>query len=283
MKTTMTLILLTILLFTASEQNSEAQFRDNRGFHSGQNRPQHGDNDPRRDGPGRDEGNQDRNPQFGGSRPQGPGNRRGGPGDRPYKRPGVGQRKFQRFQPRHFGNDNENGAIEIMNEATNDLVCERLNDATRRISNRLMRIAQLVSDPNATITGPGGRVIKPNPMMIARWKRMLNNKDFWNNLWGRIKEMNQQCDTDCFDDGEAIGQISGIGYCAASTALGGLDGPGLLTQSSLPLCEAQISNGCHKGYWDAASTFDGCQQYTQNSYLGIFTQFQSQDCHLDLQ
>ncbi len=197
-----------------------------------------------------------------------------------FKHPNIAPRGLQKHLVRDRNNIHESAAAEITNEAVENMRCENLTKTIQLITSRIMTIASIVSNPNATITNSGGKVSLPGPK-LEFYKKMLNSKEFWNHLWAQITNIYKQCDMSCFNDGVTIGQLSGTGYCSAAVALGGLDSPGLQTQSPLPLCESQIYVGCQKGYWDAAAQYDGCSQYTQNSYLATFTESQSLDCHID--
>lgn len=210
------------------------------------------------------------------SNPHSHSNHRGGGIDVPFdksnrfRHPNIAPRGLQRHYVRDRFNIYESAAAEITNTAIENKRCENLTTSIQLITNRILMISSLVSNPNSQSTPK-----------LEFYKRMLNSKEFWNNLWTQITNIYKQCDMSCFNDGVSIGLLSGTGYCSAAVGLGGLDAPGFQMQTPLPLCESQIYVGCQKGYWDAANSFEGCTQYTQESYLNTFTESQSQDCHID--
>ncbi len=113
------------------------------------------------------------------------------------------------------------------------------------------------------------------------WERRLKSPKFWQRLWDRLASAYRSCDRTCFDDGSAIGQLSGTAYCSASIGVGGLDSPGFLAQGALPICQTATFVGCQSGYQQAASSYPGCSTFTTGTYDATFKAFQSQDCHME--
>jgi hypothetical protein len=115
----------------------------------------------------------------------------------------------------------------------------------------------------------------------ARWRRVFSSRLFWENVWDRLVEAYRSCDAGCFENGEAIGELSGAMYCAANIGVDGLPAPGFLAQQPLPLCENQIFIGCQSTYRQSVQKVEGCQAFTQGDYERTFLESISQDCHLD--
>lgn len=153
-------------------------------------------------------------------------------------------------------------ARELMREALREDRCERISDVVTRLSNRLLSIMAQERGGNF------GR-------------SFVRNRDFWESMLDRLSEALKSCDVDCFESGEAIGQISAMGYCAASVEIGGLNGGGFLAQNSVPLCETAVFAGCQRGYQQGAREFPGCSVYMSGEFEETFAENLSQDCHVD--
>lgn len=166
-------------------------------------------------------------------------------------------------------------------QAIAGLGCDRAGEALRRISNALLANVRMATAPEAPVT-PGDGRSRMREEMRRRWRGHMQNPRFWQKVWNRLAEAYRSCELTCFDDGVAIGQISGAGYCAASVSLGGLNGVGgVAFQAPLPLCQNATFTGCQVGYDQAAGAYQGCSQYTSGGYTSVFNEFKSQDCHLD--
>tara|TARA_Y100000590_G_scaffold449460_1_gene587596 strand:+ start:3050 stop:3460 length:411 start_codon:yes stop_codon:yes gene_type:complete len=105
----------------------------------------------------------------------------------------------------------------------------------------------------------------------------MKKREYWLDLWERIADVYSECDIGCFEDGEIIGEISAMGFCAASVELGGLTSVGAIDQPRMPLCETSIFVGCEQKYQQTAQSFPGCNHYSKEP---IFQEYMSQDCHL---
>lgn len=196
-------------------------------------------------------------------------------------RPGGGGRWMHRphqrmVTPPPLSSDpDETEAAQMMKDAVDGLECERASEVLRRISNRILRGANMASDSEH---GPDGG---PNrDFRRQKWRRHLNSPRFWERVWGRLAEAYKGCELNCFEDGMAVGQISGTGYCSASIGVDGLTAPGFVYQPPLPLCQSQIFIGCQQGYRDAANSYQGCSKYTQAQFEPVFLQYISQDCQV---
>jgi hypothetical protein len=177
----------------------------------------------------------------------------------------------------------EQDAADIIARSIAGLGCEKLSDAVRNLSNQLLANVAYATqrDPSAAPPPMLARPTRPTSReeFIQRWLQHLTNPELMQKLWGRLADLYRSCDRPCFDDGVAIGQLSGAGYCAGSVGAGGLSGIGAITQAPLPLCQNSNFVGCQQGYYDAAQHFEGCTQYTQGNYTQVFRDFISQDCH----
>jgi len=180
------------------------------------------------------------------------------------------------------GNDpDEVQAAQLMANSISGLGCDRAGEALNRLSNQLLGNIRFATNPNPYPPAPRDRRGQLQEEMRRKWKRHLNSPTFWRKVWDRLAESYRLCDLNCFDDGNAIGLISGAGYCAASVGLGGLDSPGFVYQAPLPLCQNAIAVGCQNGYQQATREFQGCSTYTSGIYEPVFDEYVSQDCHID--
>lgn len=206
---------------------------------------------------------------------QGPGNGHGPP---PHA-PAHGRR--MRTPPPRSSDDDEMYAADLMAKAVSGLTCESAGESLRRLSNQLLAGVSFATERNVLPPAPGDRRGKLREQQRQKWRDRLRSPVFWQRVWDRMSDAYRDCDRTCFDDGVAVGQISGSGYCAASVGVGGLPAPGYTHQAPLPLCQNSIFVGCQSGYRQASRTYDGCQPYTEGLYEQIFKEYQSQDCHLD--
>ena len=223
----------------------------------------------------------------GGGFPGGSGGRgpRPGHGEFPGEgRPGMGRHRRIppgargrpiRVRPPRSSQPDEVMAARLVAEVSQGMSCERAGEVLRRLSNRLLASAEDVYRPER----PGRPVIAPGEK--ERWRGHIRSPQFWKEVWDRLAEVYQSCDSDCFDDGVAVGIMSSVGYCSASIELGGLNAPGLITQGRLPLCENSIFVGCQQGYSQGVQMTEGCSLYTQGVYQKVYLESQSQDCHID--
>jgi hypothetical protein len=213
----------------------------------------------------------------------------GGPGPGPGYGPGHGHGPIVahprpggrlRTPPPANSADDETDSAALVSGAIGDMGCERAGEALRRISNMLLSNVQLATEREPHDL-PGDPRNAKREEMRRRWAEHMRNPVFWQKVWNRLADMYRSCDIECFDDGVAVGQISGAGYCAASVGVGGLNGVGSAYQAPLPLCQNATFTGCQTGYDQAASTYQGCSTYTSGGYTSIFNEFKSQDCHID--
>lgn len=97
--------------------------------------------------------------------------------------------------------------------------------------------------------------------------------------WDEVDKIYDKCQRKCFSAGESIGEISAIGYCAASMAVGGLLDPGFIEQPPLPFCGQNLAIGCKTQYVRTATwEFPGCSYYTQNQFAETFDNNVRWDC-----
>lgn len=186
-----------------------------------------------------------------------------------------------RTRPAQSNDERETHAAALMAKAIEGLGCERAGDALRRMSNMMLSgVSEAAEYDRLPPPRSGDRRERARHEARGRWKRNLNSPEFWTKVWDRLAESFRECDLTCFDDGTAIGQLSGITYCSASVELGGLDAPGFVAQSPLPVCGNATFTGCQQGYKQAAQTFAGCSTYMMGSFEQIFNESVSQDCSI---
>lgn len=182
--------------------------------------------------------------------------------------------------PRIHGNPHEVDAAEIIADAIRDRGCESAGAALRQISNTLLDSSKFETSDNSPPIG-GDQYARRRYENHHRWRANLRNPEFIKEVFARLATMYRECNRECFDDGVAIGQISGTGYCAASIGVGGLNGPGFQAQLPMPVCSTATFVGCQEGYNDAASSFEGCGAYISGGFTDIFNESKSQDCRMD--
>ncbi len=206
---------------------------------------------------------------------------------RPAPPPGYGPPPFapahgRRLEtpPPRGRDEDEVQAAAMMAQAISGLGCENAGEALRRLSNQLLGSVRFATDSNFLPPPPHDRRGRMREEMRSRWRRHLRSPAFWQKVWERLADAYRACDLTCFDDGYAVGTISGAGYCAASTGVEGLPGPGFAYQPPLPLCQNAVFVGCQRGYQDAALQYQGCSTYTSGTYDSIFREYQSQDCNM---
>ena len=182
--------------------------------------------------------------------------------------------------PRNPHNLDEVDAAEIIADSIQNRGCDRAGEALRQISNLLLDSAKFETsdNPPPVSRDPRDRMRHANHY---KWRARLRSPEFIKLIFERLAAMYRECNRECFDDGLAIGQISGTGYCAASVGVGGLNGPGFQTQLPMPVCATATFVGCQEGFDEAASSFEGCGNYTEGGFTDIFNESKSQDCHMD--
>ena len=159
----------------------------------------------------------------------------------------------------------------------------RLGEMVRRLSNEILGAARQV--PQHSIDNLLGKKRASDLTILERrnLQRFTNmhSQAFWKHTWDLLANAYRSCERDCFDDGVAIGELSGAGYCAASVGAEGLDSIGFMRQAPLPLCQTERFVGCQKGYGNAVDNYPGCRPYTEGTYDSIFREYVSQDCHME--
>lgn len=185
---------------------------------------------------------------------------------------------------RDHRNHHEVDAAELIADRIRDRGCERAGEALREISNFLLDATKYeTAAENQVPPPPPGADMRTRMRyeMQNRWKRNLRSPEFMKEVFDRLAEMYRSCDRQCFDDGEAIGQISGTGYCAGSIAVGGFAAPGFTAQLPMPVCQTATFAGCQQGYDEAVSSYQGCEPYIEGGFTDVFLESKSQDCRMD--
>ncbi len=233
-----------------------------------------------------------------GPRPPAPGyGHRPGPGGPPGHgglrpgRPGRGRppehrRRNPIARPNPKLNDEiDMAAARLFDDEIRELRCERLGESLVRLSNRMTGMREWVKDPRKErLPPPGWRPGLPQQerdVLRRRWDGYIKNRAWWDRLWTHVLEAYRSCEVECFDDGEIIGQISAAGYCGMSIGLEGLDAPGRIAQTPLPVCETATFAGCVAAYRATAKEYEGCSTYMGGRHADTFSQFISQDCHVE--
>jgi len=176
-----------------------------------------------------------------------------------------------------------NDADDIMAEilvrrAAERLDCSGLGLMVRDVSNQIL---EATSQPDVPL--PPARPGDPaaaRRRMLQKIRQRMRSPGFLRAMWTRLAEAYSGCDRGCFEEGDAIGQISGAGYCAAVIGLNGLPDPGYQLQPLLPLCNNLQSVGCQNGFYHAAQTVPSCYAYTTGEYGAGFQHTVSQDCYM---
>jgi hypothetical protein len=169
----------------------------------------------------------------------------------------------------------ELAATRMAQETLHGKDCSQMSEALRELSNRLLSGVMEVRE--SPTHDPWGRPIGEEK---RRWLEAIQSPRFWNNVWSKVSDAYRFCNLGCFEDGVAVGILSGAGYCMAALGAEGLPGPGFLRQPPLPICESSIFVGCQQGYRQAANETPGCSTYTTGSFEAVFRESISQDCHL---
>lgn len=98
-------------------------------------------------------------------------------------------------------------------------------------------------------------------------------------LFDELELASIRCADRCFEAGSEIGEISAMGYCAASMAIGGLDDPGFIEQPGLPLCGHNVVLGCKSQYIQTATVdIPACRPFTEGYFYDTFDNVVRQDC-----
>ncbi|MGK5082279.1 hypothetical protein WDW37_03160 [Bdellovibrionota bacterium FG-1] len=188
------------------------------------------------------------------------------------------QGAFMHTPPASSAHPDEVDAANMTAQAMGGLGCARAGEALRRLSNMLLANARFVHSPDSPAQ-PGELRSVMREEMRRRWREHLQSPVFWQIVWTRLANAYRECNLTCFDDGIAVGQISATGYCSASVSVGGLNGPGFMSQPPLPLCQNETFIGCQTGYNQIAGTYPGCAPFTTDGFTSVFNEFKSQDCH----
>ena len=182
------------------------------------------------------------------------------------------------IRPPNRANPDDIMAESIVRQASNRLDCNGLGAMVREVSNSLMEAASMPSEPMPP-SWPGDPSAARR-RSLERIRQRLRSPGFLRALWPRLTEAYQGCGRQCFEEGDAIGQLSGAGYCAASIGLNGLPDPSFLLQPLLPLCGNLQATGCQNGFYRAASEIPGCQNFASGDYYTAFQHTVSQDCFM---
>ena len=180
----------------------------------------------------------------------------------------------------------EEDAADLVAQAIAGFGCDQLGDAVRNLSNQLLANVDYATtkdsskEPPAAYSRAQARKRMSREEYIQRWLQHLTSQELMQKLWGRLADIYRSCNRTCFDEGIAIGQISGTGYCSASIAVEGLSGVGAIAQPALPMCENSTFVGCQQGYIDATGRYKGCGAYLTGKFTRVFRDFVSQDCHM---
>lgn len=213
----------------------------------------------------------------------GHGDHHGGPG---RGRPPEHRRRQPIPRPLPRSSDEEDiAAAQLFGEESRNLNCENLGDSLIRLSNRMLGMREWVKDPmRERLPPPGwrrGMPVGDRDRMRQKWSQHFQSRIWWERLWNHVLEAYRACDVDCFEDGTVIGQISAAGYCGMSLGLEGLEAPGVIAQTPLPVCETATYAGCVDAYRQTAKTYEGCSLYTSGRYQETFNGFVSQDCQMN--
>lgn len=222
-------------------------------------------------------------------RPPGPPGRRPGDVHPPGRPPNPGARGPRRPLPVGrpifvrgpvSGHEEEARAVRLVQTAMHQNRCERIGESLRRISNEILSASSEANARDDHLLPQDSRGLARR-LMRQEWRRSLRSPVFWQTVFDRLAEAYRSCDASCMEDGEAIGEISGLMYCAANVGVGGLDAPGFLAQNPVPVCETSVFVGCQTAFRQAAARYEGCLAYTRNSFERTFLESISQDCHVE--
>ena len=221
-----------------------------------------------------------RPPQVGGLNP---GHSNRGGRHRGARRPPEHRRRDWIVHPgSRRGDATEESIRDLWAEEANGMRCEQLSELLVRVTQRVLRVEKWTKGPrNDPSLPPGfhrGGSSRDIDWHRRRWTHHFRSKDWWEQFWRSLVEAYRSCEVDCFDDGQVVGQISAVGYCSLSEALGGLNQPGFLTQKTLPVCETATYAGCVSAYRDTAASIGSCRTYLAGTHEQVFSEFVSQDC-----
>ncbi len=207
----------------------------------------------------------------------------GGPG--PVPRTGVPPHMVGRpvfVAPPHSDLNDQQAAV-FFQTNFGQTRCEQLGDSLRRLSNQILTNSIEVSTPPPSVQPVPGGSLRERLRQENRAKMLARFRDpqFWTRIWTRLADVYRSCEMQCFDDGQAVGEISASMYCSASISLNGLPSAQTLEQPALPLCQNSIFIGCQQGYRSTAAQTPGCSTYTGGQFESVFNESISLDCHID--
>jgi hypothetical protein len=166
-------------------------------------------------------------------------------------------------------------AYDVLRQSAARLDCNSLANMVDDISLRIHYAAMLGSTPPP----PGGRDPESIRRRIAwRVRERLRSPGFTRAMWYRVTRAYSGCGRSCFDNGEAMGLISGSGYCTLAVALGGTPGDHLWPAPTMTACGHQERTGCETGYRRAAESVPGCWAYASGDSTAGFLGAVNQDC-----
>lgn len=170
-------------------------------------------------------------------------------------------------------------AAEMFIRRASNLSCDSLGDLLREISNDILSARTL---PPEVIYPGDDREERLRKQYANQLRGFLDKPNFSKMIMERLTMAFEGCDRLCFDDGVAIGVISGTGYCTASVDLDGISSDdGFRFQEALPVCETANFAGCQQGYSQAVGSVPGCLDYATGSFEQTYNEFVSQDCHIE--
>lgn len=196
-------------------------------------------------------------------------------------RPGIGYGRDGRIVvlPARSRDDMDAFAAEMFVRHASNLSCGELGNLLRSVSNEILSAHTMPAEVVSPYDSYEERLRKHR---ANRLKYYLTKPIFAKIVMERLTMAFEGCDQMCFDDGVAIGIISGTGYCHASLELGGIDSEeGFRYQEALPVCQTANFVGCQQGYSQAVNSVPGCLEFASGSYMQSFNEYVSNDCHID--
>lgn len=196
-------------------------------------------------------------------------------------RPGIGYGRDGRIvvMPSRPRDDMDAFAADLFVRNAANLSCGELGDLLRNISNEILSAHALPAEVVSPYDSQHERLRKHR---VNRLKFYLTKPVFAKIVMERLTMAFESCDQMCFDDGVAVGIISGTGFCHASLEAGGISsGEGFRYQDALPVCQNANFVGCQQGYSQAVNNIPGCLEFASGSHMQSFNEYVSNDCNID--